>query len=179
MYVRMYVCMYVCMFIYMYVLMYVCIYVYMYVCTQVAIAQYNPRFDDNFTPEFNMDPDRERAEVHAALLQTCRALFRLFCGNIGLFIAWQLDARIQHASRSWVRWGVRRSSADICGSFAALLWMYELFCGNTGLFCMTILRQNSIWIPIKSAPRCVPLFCGYIGFFCGYMGLFYGSFADI
>ena len=94
MYVCIYVCtyvsMYVCMFIYMYVLMYVCIYVcivYMNVCTQVAIAQYNPRFDDNFTPEFNMDPDRERAEVHAALLQTCRALFRLFCGNVRLFIA--------------------------------------------------------------------------------------------
>jgi hypothetical protein len=28
----------------------------------VAIAQHNPRFEENFTPEYNMDPDRERAE---------------------------------------------------------------------------------------------------------------------
>jgi len=34
----------------------------LYAVAPVPIAQFNPKFDDNFTPEFNMDPDRERAE---------------------------------------------------------------------------------------------------------------------
>jgi hypothetical protein len=34
----------------------------LYTVAPTPIAQFNPRFDENFTPEYNMDPDRERAE---------------------------------------------------------------------------------------------------------------------
>jgi len=34
----------------------------LYAVAPTPIAQFNPRFDENFTPEYNMDPDRERAE---------------------------------------------------------------------------------------------------------------------
>ncbi len=30
----------------------------LYAVAPVAIAQHNPRFEENFTPEYNMDPDR-------------------------------------------------------------------------------------------------------------------------
>ena len=34
----------------------------LYAVAPTPIAPFNPRFDENFTPEYNMDPDRERAE---------------------------------------------------------------------------------------------------------------------